>query len=77
MHQWDGGNGLYFQLNQPIQPFNAFLYRTIKSMKDYNGGRNQWLDCDLFAAEQYEKLIEMLLEVQTSSVLMGVERRAA
>ena len=74
---WGDGNGLYFQINQPIQPFDSFLYRTIKSMKDYNGGRNQWLDCSLFAAGRYESLIETLMELRTTTTVMEVIRRAA
>lgn len=57
---WNDGNGLYFQLNQPLQPFNAFLYRSIKSMRDFSGGRNQWLDCSLFMNGDYETLINTL-----------------
>jgi len=61
MGMWDDGNGLYFQINQPLQPFNGFLSRSIKHMKDYTGGYNQWLPCDLFVACDYEKLVETLL----------------
>jgi hypothetical protein len=74
---WSDGNGLYFQINQPLQPFNAFLYCTIKSMKDYNGGRNQWLDCDLFASGEYERLINTLLELREQVEITEVEKRAA
>ena len=77
MGMWDESNGLYFQINQPIQPFNNFLYREIKHMKDYSGGHNQWLDCSLFAASQYEKLIEILLELRKLSAVTEVERRVA
>ena len=66
MGMWSDGNGLYFQLNQPFRPFNAFLYRSIKHMKDYSGGRNQWLDCDLFASGEYERLIDTVLELRTT-----------
>ena len=74
---WSDGNGLYLQINQPIQPFDAFLYRTVKSMKDYNGGRNQWLPCDLFATGDYERLINTLLELREQIRFTEVERRAA
>ena len=60
MGMWDDGNGLYFQLNQPLRPFNSFLFRDIKHMKDYSGGRNQWLDCSLFADGDYDGLINNL-----------------
>ena len=74
---WGEGNGLYFQLNQPIQPFNSFLYRSIKSMQDYSGGYNQWLPCDLFASGEYEKLIATLTELRAASTVTEVVRRAA
>ena len=77
MGMWDDGNGLYFQLNQPLQPFNAFLYRSIKSMKDYNGGRNQWLDCSLFASADYERLIDIMMELRDTIPMSEVVRRAA
>jgi len=67
MGMWGDSNGLYFQINQPIQPFDAFLYRGITHMKDYSGGRNQWLPCDLFARGEYEKLIDTVSELQTAA----------
>ena len=67
MGMWSDGNGLYFQLDQPLQPFNAFLYRGITHMKDYSGGKNQWLDCSLFKAGDYERLIDTVLELRTTA----------
>ena len=61
------GNGLYFQINQPLQPLNSFLYRSIKHMKDYSSGSNQWMDVDLFEARDYEAVLDMLLALQKSS----------
>ena len=74
---WGDGNGLYFQINQPLQPFNAFLYREIKHIKDYRGERNQWLDCSLFANADYERLIGTLLALRKSTEESEVTRRAA
>lgn len=74
MGMWGYENGLYFQLNQPLQPIDCFLYRTIRNMKDYSGGRNQWLSCDMFKAGDYERLINIMLALNTSK---GAERRAA
>jgi hypothetical protein len=68
---WSDDNGLYFQLNQPLQPFNSFLYRTVKHMKDYNGGNNRWLPDSLFGLGDYERLVGTLTE------LREVERLAA
>lgn len=67
MGMWSDGNGLYFQINQPMQPFNAFLYRTIKNMKDYSGGQNQWLPCSQFSTGDYERLINTLSELREPS----------
>lgn len=66
MGLWDNGKGLYFQLSQPIQPFSSFLYRSIKYMKDYSGGYNQWLPCGIFEIGDYEKLISILSELRGS-----------
>jgi hypothetical protein len=68
MGMWNEGNGLYFQLSQPIQPFNSFLYRTIKSMKDYSGGHNQWLHWDIFANGDYNELVEIMARLNKSAV---------
>lgn len=44
--------------------WQAFLYRHISHMKDYTGGPNQWLSCDLFADGEYEKLLDTLLALR-------------
>ena len=64
MGMWGENNGLYFQLSQPIQPFYSFLFRSIKHMKDYTGGYNQWLSCDLFVDGEYEKLLDTILALR-------------
>ena len=71
---WDDGNGLYLQISQPLQPFNGFLYREVKHMKDYSGGRNQWLSCGMFATGEYERLIGILTKLSEAK---GAVRRAA
>ena len=67
MGLWSEGNGLYFQINEPLRPFNSFLYRSIKHMKDYTGGSNQWLPCAMFEIGAYESV------VMTLSMLRRVE----
>jgi hypothetical protein len=74
---WSDGNGLYFQINEPLRPFNSFLYREIKHMKDYTGGRNQWLSCDIFKTGDYENLIDTMLTLRKSPAETGAERYAA
>jgi hypothetical protein len=74
MGMWNDGNGLYFQINQPFRPFDAFLYRSITHMKDYTGGSNQWLECGMFRDGDYEKLIETVSKLNTAK---GAVVRAA
>jgi len=68
MGLWGDGNGVYFQLSQSVMSQQSFLYRHINHMKDYSGrgGRNQWMDSDLFATEDYEGLLGMLLSLRKS-----------
>jgi len=67
MGMWDDGNGLYFKINQPLSPFNSFLYRKIKHMKDFSGGSNQWMDYELFKVGDYETILDMLLILRKSA----------
>ena len=67
MGMWDDGSGLYLQIAQPVMNWQAFLYRHISHMKDYTGGPNQWLSCDLFANGEYEKLLDTLLALRRES----------
>jgi len=67
---WDEGNGLYFQINQPLQPFNSFLYCSMKNMKDYSSdSTNQWMDIELFESKDYESVLEILLALRKSVVI--------
>jgi PRTRC genetic system ThiF family protein len=60
MGMWGEGNGLYLQISQPITQQREFLYRSITHLKDYSGGNNRWLSCDIFTNGEYEKLLETL-----------------
>ena len=66
MGMWEEGNGLYLQLSQST--IGGFLYRNIKSMKDYNGGRNEWLSYDIFATGDYEIVVKNLLKLKKSTL---------
>ena len=57
---WGEGNGLYLQLSQSVTNRRDFLYRSIKHMKDFTGGCNQWLPCSLFASGDYEGLVAIM-----------------
>ncbi len=45
MGMWSEGNGVYICMNKnvPNTPYGQILYRTIKHMKDFAGGPNQWM----------------------------------
>jgi hypothetical protein len=45
MGMWGPENGVYVSMNKdfPNAPWGQVLYRSIKHMKDYSGGVNQWL----------------------------------
>jgi len=64
MGMWSDGNGVYFQINQPLRPFSSFLYRGISHMKDFSGGPNHWMDCALFEAGDYDAALDMLLALR-------------
>lgn len=67
MGMWREGNGLYLQLSQSAMGWQSFLYRQISHMKDYTGGRNQWLPTELFASEKYAELMDILLALRKLS----------
>ena len=67
MGMWREGNGLYLQLSQSAMGWQSFLYRQISHMKDYTGGRNQWLPTELFASEKYAELMDILLALRKPS----------
>ena len=67
MGMWSEGNGLYLQLSQSAMGWQAFLYRQITHMKDYTGGRNQWLPADMFASGKYAELVDTLLALRKPS----------
>ncbi len=67
MGMWSEGNGLYLQLSQSSMGWQSFLYRQISHMKDYTGGRNQWLPADMFASGKYAELVDILLALRKPS----------
>lgn len=64
MGMWSERNGLYVQLSQSSMGWQSFLYRQISHMKDYTGGRNQWLPADMFASGKYAELVDTLLALR-------------
>ena len=45
MGMWSEGSGIYISINKnrPNAPYGQILYRTIRHMKDFTGGPNQWM----------------------------------
>jgi hypothetical protein len=71
MGLWRDGNGIYFQISQPVIRPSSFLYRHITHMKDYSSGQNHWLLCSLFKTREYEQLINIL-----SDLFVGADKAA-
>lgn len=64
---WEEGNGLYLQISQPAAGRQEFLYRHISHMKDYTGGRNQWVSLSIFADGKYAELSGVLLALRKAA----------
>ena len=77
MGMWSDGNGLYLQLFQSLTKRQEFLYRHITHIKDYSGGTNQWLSCDIFKAGDYETIIGIMLALRKLPAETGDDRNAA
>lgn len=54
MGMWTEHLGVYISMNKdfPNAPWGQVLYRTIKHMKDYTGGSNNWLKFELLGKPQ-------------------------
>lgn len=65
MGMWNDDMGVYISMNKdlPTAPWGQVLYRTIKHMKDYTGGANNWLKYEDLASQ--EKLKEMILKLKS------------
>ena len=65
MGMWNNDTGIYISMNKdfPTASWGQVLYRTIKHMKDYTGGTNNYLNYEDLASE--EKLKEMILRLKS------------
>lgn len=56
-------NGLYVQLSQPCyQKENVLLYRTVCHIKDYSGGRNQYITRWELESLSYKQFLDRLAD---------------
>lgn len=57
----NGRTGIYIQIDQPCYDRErVFLYRTVRHIKDYTGGRNQFLCCRDLETMSYRNLLRVL-----------------
>ncbi len=65
MGMWNNDIGIYISMNKdfPTATWGQVLYRTIKHMKDYTGGTNNWLKYEDLASE--EKMKDMVLKLKS------------
>lgn len=56
--------GLFICLEQPCISQNALLYRSIRNLKDYKGGYNNFVTRSELATMSYEQLLERLLTLK-------------
>jgi hypothetical protein len=49
---WEEGKGIYITMNKdfPNKPWGDVLYRTVKHMKDWTGGGNNYFEFDLLGS---------------------------
>jgi hypothetical protein len=63
MGMWGPENGVYVTMNKdfPNKPWGDVLYRTIKHMKDYTGGTNQYFKYELmqFPEELKDRILTL------------------
>ncbi len=62
---FDGEKGIYFSLNRDGSD-NGLLYRTVKSMKDYSGGYNNWMPVKFLS--EPERVKELVFRIVKPNV---------
>ncbi len=75
MGMWGPENGVYVMMNKdfPNAPWGQVLYRSIKHMKDYTGGPNQWLPYE--ALKSPGVLKQRILTLRKGGQSNGEERQ--
>ncbi len=65
---WESG-GIYIQLSQPCYDRErVLLYRTVKDMKDYTGGRNMFLTRRDLEQMSYSQMLEKFYALRKEAV---------
>jgi len=64
MGMWSEANGIYISMNKdfPDRAWGQVLYRTIKHMKDYTGGSNNYLTFEMLGEPEELKRTIMRLK---------------
>lgn len=68
MGTWSKSNGLYVQLSEPAFGNYCVLYREIKHLMDYTGGRNNFLTVDYMNDTEYRQLVALFTSYYTGNV---------
>lgn len=65
-----GNGGIYIQTGQILSDRNrVVLYRTVRHMKDYSGGYNNYLTCGDLERLSYRQLLDKFLAFRKEDVL--------
>jgi len=65
---WNGG-GIYIMITQSSFAHESMvLYREVKHIKDYSGGRNRYLPRHGLEAMSYDQLLNMLSELRKDGI---------
>lgn len=70
MGMWNGGNGVYILIHRDDFT-GSILYRRVRHMKDYTGGRNRHLTRNVLLG-QYGDLLERFLELKEEPAYASV-----
>ncbi len=74
---WEG-NGIYIQLSRPCYDHKrVLLYRTVRHMKDYTGGHNNFLLVDDLRELSYSELLDILSALRKEGGARERHSRAA
>ena len=70
---WSEGNGLYIQLREDLMFNTCIIYRSIRHMKDFSGGKNNYISMSDMMEGEYDRLLSKFLKFKEA----GYESNAA